>query len=310
MSEPFNPCTIAMLILLIRSYGFTNVIIPSDIYHAHPSIWPFSAPFAAYHASAARPLPLPIYNPTFAESPTQDKHLRIASIFVYNDPRDLALDAQITLDLLLSHKGFLGTHSPLNARTDLPNAGYQSDGQPPLVFANPDLVWAASWHLPRLGSGAFKAALEGLWRAVTDGRAELQVTMGGKPSWQTFGFAEERIMEHRRWLVRQVGKKDGTPYYGAGAEIKTEATAGREDEGKGALRSVYMVGDNPASDIVGANRFRSPRGTEWTSVLVRSGVFAGEEPPGDDFKPKVTVEDVFEAVNWGLEREGMERIEH
>ena len=269
------------------SYGFTNVIIPSDIYHADPSIWPFSSPFASYHASAAKRLPLPIYNPTLADPPTPGKHLYISSMFVYNDPRDFALDAQLVLDLLLSHKGLLGTRSPLNGREDLPNAGYQQDGQPPLMFANPDLLWAAKWHLPRLGSGGFKAALEGLWQAVTAGKAELDVTMGGKPSTQTYDFAEERLVAHRQWLLGQSHHGQGT---------------GEQ------LERVYMVGDNPASDIIGANKFQSPRGTKWSSILVRSGVFSGEPPPNEDFQPKVLVDDVLDAVNWALDREGQESV--
>ena len=206
-------------------------------------------------------------------------------MFVYNDPRDFALDAQVLLDLLLSHKGFLGTYSRLNGRQDLPNAGYSQDEQPPLTFANPDLVWAAKWHLPRLGSGAFKAALEGLWRAVTGGKAELQVTMGGKPSAQTFQFAEERLLSHRRHLLRQ------------------EKGANRN------LRSVYMVGDNPASDIVGANMFRSPREINWRSILVQSGVFAGEPPSGEEYRPTAIVGDVLDAVNWALEKENERTID-
>lgn len=269
------------------SYGFTNVIIPSDIYHSCPAFWPFSSPFARYHASAARPLELPIYKPTDSGPPTQGRHLRIESVFVYNDPRDFGLDTQVVLDLLLSHKGFLGTRSKLNGCREYPNNGYQQDDQPPLTFANPDMFWAAQFHLPRLGSGAFQAALQGLWRAVT-GRAELQVQMGGKPSAQTFQFAEERLIGHRAKLLEQRNRDRGAA---------------------GELRRVYMVGDNPASDIVGANNFKSSMGIAWLSILVRSGVFAGEPPPEKDFRPRETVDDVLDAVNWALEQEGQERIQ-
>jgi ribonucleotide monophosphatase NagD (HAD superfamily) len=261
------------------------VIIPSDIFHAYPEVWPFSAPFAEYHANAAKPLPLPVFSGRNSEKPTPGKHLQIKSIFVYNDPRDMGLDSQLVLDLLLSHQGFLGTHSQLNGRKDLPNAGYQQDDQPPLQFANPDLVWAAKWHLPRLGSGGFKATLEGLWHAITAGKAKLSLTMGGKPSNATFQFAEDKLVECRKTVLQKLGSHT-------------------QDE----ILNVYMVGDNPASDIEGANMFRSARGTKWTSILVRSGVWAGEEPPEEKFRPKVTVDGVFDAVNWGLEREGLEKM--
>ena len=266
------------------SYGFNNVIIPSDIYHAHPEIWPFSSPFRAYHAASAQPLPLPIFDPDKSVRPVRGGHLRINSIFVYNDPRDLGLDAQLVLDLLLSHDGILGTRSSLNGRTDLPNNGYQQDGQPPLYFANPDLIWAAKWHLPRLGSGGFKAALDGMWAALTGGKATLQARMGGKPHQSTYEFAEQRLVTHRNYLLKQ---------------------AGEGDRDAGPLKRVYMVGDNPASDIVGANAFRSPASTKWSSILVWSGVFQGEEPEEERLRPTTTVDDVRKAVEWVLTKEGL-----
>ena len=35
------------------------------------------------------------------------------------------------------------------------------------------------------------------------------------------------------------------------------------------ISKFYMIGDNPDSDIDGANR----RGEKWVSILVRTGVF-------------------------------------
>ena len=142
--------------------------------------------------------------------------LKVDAIFVYNDPRDWALDTQIILDLLLSHKGYLGTVSTLNDNASLPNRGYQQDQQPPLYFSNPDLLWAAAWPLPRLGQGGFQAALKGVWTAITKG-AELHHHMFGKPNLVTYAFAETKLEEHRKVIL------------------------GKEEAG-GALRTVYMVG--------------------------------------------------------------------
>lgn len=52
------------------------------------------------------------------------------------------------------------------------------------------------------------------------------------------------------------------------------------------------------SDIKGGNDYNSPFGSEWASILVRTGVFRGDNP---SWKPKVIVEDVFDAVAWALE---------
>ncbi|MCJ1431602.1 hypothetical protein MMC27_000957 [Xylographa pallens] len=260
-----------------EDYGFTNVITPADIVAAYPTIWPFATDFLAYYAAQARPLPRPAPTDILPQPGTAPPGLKVDAIFVYNDPRDWALDTQLLLDLLLSHRGHLGTVSARNGDAALPNRGYQQDGQPPLYFSNPDLLWAAAWPLPRLGQGAFHAALAGVWAAVTGG-AQLRHHVFGKPHGVTYAFAERKLEAHRR------------------------AVLGGEEGAGGTLRRVYMVGDNPASDIQGANAFESPQGTEWRSILVRSGVYDGTRPP--EVEPDTVVDGVWEAVRWGLESEG------
>jgi ribonucleotide monophosphatase NagD (HAD superfamily) len=84
---------------------------------------------------------------------------------------------------------------------------------------------------------------------------------------------------------------------------------GKEKDNIPPLKKVYMVGDNPESDIMGANNHSSKQGnaTEWVSVLVKTGVYTdGEGERRYDFearpelKPKIVVKDVNEAVQWGL----------
>ncbi|MCJ1413834.1 hypothetical protein MMC32_000159 [Xylographa parallela] len=264
-----------------EDYGFTRVITPADIVAAHPTIWPFAHDFQTHYAAQARPLPSPHPTPSTITPPPPD--LKVDAILIFNDPRDWALDTQLLLDLLLSHRGHLGTVSARNGDAALPNRGYQQDGQPALYFSNPDLLFAAAWPLPRLGQGAFHAALRGVWGAVTGG-AELRCRVFGKPHAVAYEFAERRLEAHRA-AVLGLGKGEK-----------------RGDGGK--LKRVYMVGDNPASDILGANAFESPQGTEWRSVLVRSGVYGGERPPA--VVPDVVVDGVWEAVRWGVESEGWE----
>ncbi|ORY67612.1 HAD-like domain-containing protein [Pseudomassariella vexata] len=249
---------------IAEQYGFKNVITPADILMAHPTIWPFEPLMEEVYAKTARPLPT-----------SQPK---IDAIFVFNDPRDWALDIQIISDLLMSRDGVLGTYSSKNGKPDLPDSGWQGDGQPPIFFSNPDLFWSASYPHPRFGQGAFQAAMYGIWRDITGGK-ELKRTVIGKPYRQTYQYAERVLNNHRAKLL------------GSGIEKL------------GALSRVYMVGDNPESDIRGANDFVSPDGTDWTSVLVRTGVWSAArgEPA---HPPKMIVDDVAAAVNWALEREG------
>jgi ribonucleotide monophosphatase NagD (HAD superfamily) len=181
---------------------------------------------------------------------------------------------------LLSKEGILGTYSEKNGDPKLPNNGWQQDGQPSLFFSNPDLFWATSYHMPRLGQGGFQASLEGVWNATTNG-AVLSRTVIGKPYPATYEYAERVLNKHRAQML------------GGHGESKRKVSQ---------LKRVFMIGDNPESDIRGANEFNSPAGTEWTSVLVKTGVYrAGTQPA---HMPKVIVDDVLGAVKWALREEG------
>ncbi|KAE9967850.1 hypothetical protein EG328_007942 [Venturia inaequalis] len=277
--------------LVAENYGFKSVVVPGDIFVAHPEIWPFSSQFLPFYKEFARPLPKPIH-PT---DPSQS--LKIDAIFVYNDPRDWGLDATLILDLLLSREGIMGTFSSKNGDTTLPNCGYQSDGQPKLYFSNPDLWWAAKYRLPRLGQGGFRESLEGLWAATTQEadrtnhgqKIPLEKQVIGKPYQYTYAFAEGRLVKHREAMVR-------------GESFPPIVKAGETPPAPSPLKRVYMVGDNPESDIRGGNNYKSPLETEWHSILVETGVHnKGSEPR---WKPKQIVGDVYDAVQWALKSSG------
>lgn len=52
-----------------------------------------------------------------------------------------------------------------------------------------------------------------------------------------------------------------------------------------------MIGDNPKSDIRGANAIG------WNSILVRSGVFDGIKYANDEYDPaKYVVDNFYEAI--------------
>lgn len=242
---------------------------------AYPTIWPFNQIFSDYYHNSTRPLPCKM-------DPTDPANsLKIDAILVFNDPRDWALDSQIILDLLLSKDGVIGTYSEKNGNPKLPNNGWQQDNQPAIFFSNPDLFWATSYpFMPRLGQGGFQASLQGIWDATTN-NATLSRTVIGKPYSHTYQYAERVLINHHAKLVGDRG-----------------ATRG----GVGQLRRVFMVGDNPESDIRGANEYDSPNGVEWTSILTKTGVYRADTQP--KYTPKVIVDDVFEAVKWALNEEG------
>ncbi|KAH6630411.1 HAD-like domain-containing protein [Chaetomium sp. MPI-SDFR-AT-0129] len=290
---------------IFKAYGFKNVITPADIYAADPTVFPFQSP--STFTTPTLPLPKPLYNlptTTINPPPTLSSHLKIDAIFVLNDPRDWALDLQLITDLLLSHNGYVGTYSPRNGNGDPavlgPNYGWQTDNQPPLYFSNADLLWSAGYHLPRLGQGAFQAALVGLWARLTGG-AELRRRCIGKPFGETYRFAERVLGRYRRGVLRGMAAETDRVDKEGGGEGGGEA-----GDNVAALERVYMVGDNPESDIAGANGYESENGTDWVSVLVKTGVWSeGRSGKLEGvFQPKVVVDDVMAAVKWALRKEG------
>jgi HAD superfamily hydrolase (TIGR01456 family) len=194
------------------------------------------------------------------------------------------LDIQLILDILLSSQGILGTYSSKNGDRSLPNNGYLQNNQPALYFSNPDLLWASEYHLSRLGQGGFRYALEGVWDAVTGGPregAKMECMVMGKPFQSTYEFAEKTLIRHRDTLYNDTKQVP-------------------------ALKRVYMVGDNPESDIRGANTFDSPTGVEWKSLLTKTGVYKAREGEKPSWTPTKVMDDVQKAVQWALEDSGWE----
>ena len=76
------------------------------------------------------------------------------------------------------------------------------------------------------------------------------------------------------------------------------------DVAKGNLKTVYIVGDGPRSDIAGANNYESPWGSSWKSILVQTGIHEAGSVP--EHKPTVEVGNVLDAVKWALRQEGIE----
>ncbi|PHH61035.1 hypothetical protein CDD81_857 [Ophiocordyceps australis] len=280
-------------------YGFKRVITPSDLLHANNDVYAFDKLKETLHAKH-RALPdnksaSAITDPHCSPDSIPDNALRIDKIMVWNDPRDWAVDIQLIHDLLVSHRGYLGTVSALNGDASLPNRGWQQDGQPELWVSNLDLYWKTNYPMNRFGTGAFVEALKGVWSAVTGG-AELQYHAMGKPLRPTFEFAHQRLLHGDLGAIIHQKSEPGAQ----NAEPTTPSSAAKP------LRRVYMIGDNPESDIRGALEFKPEDGAEWVPILVRTGVWQqSAAEPEPRFKPAVIVDDVVEGVLWALANEGV-----
>lgn len=132
----------------------------------------------------------------------------------------------------------------------------------PIWFTNPDLEWKSDYPVVRLGMGAFSLSVASVFKAATG--ADLPFTQLGKPHHITYEFADRML-------------------------------AARGKELREPVRKVYMVGDNPLSDIWGANDYG------WESILVRTGVYDGHSVP--PHIPTFIADDVEQAVDWAITRE-------
>lgn len=135
-----------------------------------------------------------------------------------------------------------------------------------LVFCNPDLQWRSEFPRPRLGQGAFREAFQAVHQALTG--APYPYIQFGKPATHTYDFAEKML---RARMAELHGPSDIQPRF-------------------------YMIGDNPESDIAGANA------AGWSSILVRTGVYNPADGP-PTHKPTHETENVEAAVHWAIERE-------
>lgn len=191
---------------------------------------------------------------------------KIAAILVWSSPHDWLLGQQILLDLLRPTKDGGSPHRS-------PPEG----GRPKLYVSNLDFEWATGYKLPRLAQGGFFAAFEAIWGKATKGRTKLEYVQYGKPLQATFEYGERAL---RRYNDR-LNTKNGT---------------------SNRIKTVYMIGDNPESDIKGCNRYKSPFRTAWKSVLVETGVYrAGTRPT---HTPTRVASSCKDAVEWALQDEG------
>ncbi|KAE9566197.1 putative CDP-alcohol phosphatidyltransferase class-I family protein [Colletotrichum fructicola] len=152
------------------------------------------------------------------------------------------------------------------------------DEGPPIYFSHNDIVWSAAHDNVRLGMGALRRMLEVIFRDVTKKKGKLHTHAFGKPQVSTFEFATRLLQQWRR----QQHGLDAPP------------------------DTVYFVGDTPESDIRGTNAYDEHADNEWHSILVKTGVYQdGTEPA---YKPKATVDNVLDAVRYGIQREIRKRV--
>eukprot|EP00127_Corallochytrium_limacisporum_P003634 Clim_evm22s151 gene=Clim_evmTU22s151 len=227
-----------------ESYGFQRVHTIEDIQEAYPIL-----DFVDFKRRQAAPGLS--WNEEF---PT------IRAIFVMSDPIAWESHVQIISDLVFFHGKPPKERLTEKRHSDL----HEVD----LVFTNPDIMWAATYSYNRIAQGAFRQALESVYKLVHG--VDLPYTQFGKPHELTYEFAER--------VLRRQGRRMGM----SDEEVRRSV--------------VYGVGDNPLSDIRGANNRPDMR-----SILVKSGVHSSHENDPHD-PADYLVEDVYEGVVTAIQR--------
>jgi HAD superfamily hydrolase (TIGR01456 family) len=145
---------------------------------------------------------------------------------------------------------------------------HYSNNEPARLYAcNADLVYPTEYHTPRFTQGAFLESFKHLYELYH--KKPLNYTCFGKPFKIQYEYAERMLQDESN---RMSGSNADSPH-----EVDT----------------IYFgVGDNPLSDIRGANN----AGKNWRSILVRTGVFkGGANDPTDP--ADMVVEDVQQAID-------------
>lgn len=237
-----------------ETYGFKDVVHQTDILRYNRSIAPYSGLSDEQLLKCSKVIP------------NIDKK-RFDAVLVFNDPHDWAADIQIISDALNSENGMLNTCRRTKSST--PSI--------PIYFSNQDLLWATDYSLNRIGQGAFRLLNRRLYAALNDG-LPLEDFAIGKPTKLTYDFAHHVLIDWQKKLASNQLNSTEQRLPPLGVAPQTSP-----------FENVYMVGDNPASDIIGAQRYG------WDSCLVRTGVYQDGTPLGA-VKPTMIVDNVYEAV--------------
>lgn len=137
----------------------------------------------------------------------------------------------------------------------------------PIYFSQGDLLCPTEHPYPRMSQGAFRIGLEAMYRALTG--VDLERVVYGKPELATYKYADEVMSS---WMAELHGEE-------------------RLPE------NIYMVGDNPASDIIGGNMYG------WNTCLVRTGVFQGGDNDENNPANFGVFPNVLEAVKTALRKQ-------
>ncbi|KAK9693800.1 hypothetical protein K7432_013711 [Basidiobolus ranarum] len=255
-----------------HSYGFKKVLLTEEVYALNRHVKPFHYP---------RDI-----DQTKIKAVGHDD--RISAIMAFHDSWDWGMDLQIMFDLLTTHTySRIGQKAPPHSSSDI---SLRPAKDLSLFFTNGDFTYSSIYPSPRFAGGALGVCLESLYRRWWNDHGYHAAKAAGVelPSPK----AGENILESH-FKVYNYGKPE-VPTYDYCKEMleKHSARIGGEHS---IVNKVYGVGDNPASDIDGANR------AGWHSILVKTGIYQSESDSLNGIVPNTISENLLEAVEFAFE---------
>ncbi|KAJ1557543.1 hypothetical protein HK405_015759, partial [Cladochytrium tenue] len=248
---------------LAVSCGFDRPLVSEDVLAWRPQVWQYRLPDPAH------------ITPAFVDLDNDP----VEAVLCFGGSVDWGQDIQVVCDVLLSSGGVLGrTTSTGGSSSNSSNVDATRRPHAPVYFSNDDMLFSNSFPTPRLGDGAFLAALRAVYArraseadTAASSSVDLDVTIFGKPRGVAFAFA--------RAALARAAAAQGLP----------------------APARVYMVGDNPRSDAAGAVA------AGLTAVLVRTGLYSdgADGGSGDTGGAAAVVDTVADAVEWILKDAGV-----
>ena len=261
---------------VLKNYGFKNVYEAADLIGKYPGI----APFNMIDKRSEK------YVSKNGEIPASG--LKFDAVMVLSDPRDWSADLQIVSDILTTDKGRLGTTENKELSKSIP-----------IYWSQRDFQWKTEYSLPRFALGAFR---EILYKVIAIIKSPTLVTLPKdliKTDEEVIKAKAIKEFEIKKFIDERVmGKPEKIAYEFAEKELNVEFNSIYKNDDKFELGDVYMVGDNPLSDIIGGKNYG------WKTCLVKTGVYNDEYDL--QVEPTNIVDNVEDAVVTGLKQSGFE----
>lgn len=204
---------------IVEDLGFRHVSMASDLSKRFPCLDVSDSTGLRLERAAA-----------MTQSPSQPRNswAPIEAVVLLAEPTNWESHLQLLMDILLTH-GRLAHMKQIAQHGDpFSEHSHPDHSHLPILACNTDLLWMAEAAMPRLGHGCFLRSFEALYEKLT-GRGLEYTALIGKPSAITYLYAVHKL-----------------------SQLHMRSATGRA---AGPLRRIYAVGDNPDSDIYGANLY-------------------------------------------------------